>query len=59
MTDVETIIGRVHQEEWARLVATLDGRFGDLDLAIERCYRGEDGLWSERYKDPRRGRRLV
>ena len=35
MTDVEEQIVRVHREEWARVVATLARRFGDLDVAEE------------------------
>ncbi|SCF24705.1 RNA polymerase sigma factor [Micromonospora mirobrigensis] len=35
MTDVDEVIGRVHREEWARLVATLARRLGDLDVAEE------------------------
>ena len=35
MTDVDEVIVRVHREEWARLVATLARRFGDLDIAEE------------------------
>ncbi len=35
MTDVGEAIARVHREEWARVVATLARRFGDLDLAEE------------------------
>jgi RNA polymerase sigma-70 factor, ECF subfamily len=35
MTDVGEVIARVHREEWARVVATLARRFGDLDLAEE------------------------
>jgi RNA polymerase sigma-70 factor (ECF subfamily) len=35
MTDVEAVITRAHQEEWARVVATLARRFGDLDIAEE------------------------
>jgi RNA polymerase sigma-70 factor (ECF subfamily) len=35
MTDVDEVITRVHQEEWARVVATLARRFGDLDIAEE------------------------
>ncbi len=35
MTDVAEVITRVHREQWARLVATLARRFGDLDLAEE------------------------
>lgn len=31
--DVREAITRVHDDEWARLVATLTRRFGDLDLA--------------------------
>jgi RNA polymerase sigma-70 factor (ECF subfamily) len=33
MTDVGQVITRVHREEWARVVATLARRFGDLDIA--------------------------
>jgi RNA polymerase sigma-70 factor (ECF subfamily) len=32
---VEAAITRVHREEWARVVASLTRRFGDLDLAEE------------------------
>jgi RNA polymerase sigma-70 factor (ECF subfamily) len=35
VTDVEQRIALVHREEWARVVATLARRFGDLDLAEE------------------------
>lgn len=35
MTDVQEVITRVHRAEWARVVATLARRFGDLDLAEE------------------------
>jgi RNA polymerase sigma-70 factor, ECF subfamily len=35
MTDVDEVITRVHREEWARVVATLARRFGDLDTAEE------------------------
>jgi len=35
MTDVDEAIARVHRAEWARLVATLARRFGDLDIAEE------------------------
>lgn len=35
MTDVGEAIARAHREEWARVVATLTRRFGDLDLAEE------------------------
>ena len=35
MTDVGEVIARVHREEWARLVATLARRFGDLGIAEE------------------------
>jgi RNA polymerase sigma-70 factor (ECF subfamily) len=35
VTDVSEIITRVHHEEWARVVATLARRFGDLDIAEE------------------------
>ena len=35
MTDVDEVITRVHHEEWARLVATLARRIGDLDIAEE------------------------
>ncbi|MEU4804908.1 DUF6596 domain-containing protein [Actinosynnema sp. NPDC023587] len=33
--DVREAITRAHHGEWARVVATLTGRFGDLDLAEE------------------------
>jgi RNA polymerase sigma-70 factor (ECF subfamily) len=33
--DVEAAIAQAHREEWARLVATLAKRFGDLDIAEE------------------------
>ncbi|HEU0182652.1 MAG TPA: DUF6596 domain-containing protein [Agromyces mariniharenae] len=32
---VEAVVTRVHREEWARVVASLARRFGDLDLAEE------------------------
>jgi RNA polymerase sigma-70 factor (ECF subfamily) len=35
MTDVHEVIARVHRDEWARVVATLARRFGDLDVAEE------------------------
>lgn len=35
MNDVEKAIARVHHEEWARVVAALTRRFGDLDIAEE------------------------
>ncbi len=35
MSDVEKVITRVHHEEWARVVAGLTRRFGDLDIAEE------------------------
>ncbi|MEP6798291.1 MAG: DUF6596 domain-containing protein, partial [Lapillicoccus sp.] len=35
MTDLAETITRVHREEWARVVASLTRRFGDLDLAEE------------------------
>ena len=35
MSDVEEAITRVHHEEWARVVAALTKRFGDLDIAEE------------------------
>ncbi|WP_030264431.1 RNA polymerase sigma factor [Streptomyces sp. NRRL B-24484] len=34
-TDVQEAITRAHREEWARLVAVLTGRYGDLDTAEE------------------------
>ncbi len=33
--DVEDAIARTHREEWARVVASLTRRFGDLDIAEE------------------------
>jgi RNA polymerase sigma-70 factor (ECF subfamily) len=35
VSDVEEAITRVHHEEWARVVAALTRRFGDLDVAEE------------------------
>jgi RNA polymerase sigma-70 factor (ECF subfamily) len=35
MDDVDEVVTRVHRAEWARVVATLTRRFGDLDLAEE------------------------
>ena len=35
MTDVDEVIAQVHREEWARVVATLARRLGDLDVAEE------------------------
>jgi RNA polymerase sigma-70 factor, ECF subfamily len=35
VADVEQAIIRVHHEEWARVVASLTRRFGDLDIAEE------------------------
>jgi RNA polymerase sigma-70 factor (ECF subfamily) len=35
MSDVDEVIARVHRAEWARVVATLARRFGDLDIAEE------------------------
>jgi RNA polymerase sigma-70 factor (ECF subfamily) len=35
VTDVAEVIVRVHREEWARVVATLARRLGDLDIAEE------------------------
>ncbi len=35
MTDVREVITRAHREEWARVVAGLTRRFGDLDIAEE------------------------
>ncbi len=35
MTDVEQAITQAHREEWARVVAALTRRFGDLDVAEE------------------------
>ncbi|SNT49149.1 RNA polymerase sigma-70 factor, ECF subfamily [Streptosporangium subroseum] len=35
MSDVEKAITRAHHEEWARVVAALTRRFGDLDIAEE------------------------
>ncbi|MER5864920.1 DUF6596 domain-containing protein [Kitasatospora sp. NPDC002040] len=35
MSGVEEAVTRVHQEEWARVVAALTRRFGDFDLAEE------------------------
>jgi RNA polymerase sigma-70 factor (ECF subfamily) len=35
VSDVEAAITQAHHEEWARVVATLTRRFGDLDIAEE------------------------
>ncbi|GIE94545.1 RNA polymerase sigma factor [Paractinoplanes rishiriensis] len=35
MTDAAEVVARVHREEWARVVAALARRFGDLDIAEE------------------------
>lgn len=35
MDDLDEVITRVHRAEWARVVATLARRFGDLDIAEE------------------------
>ncbi|MFC0505196.1 RNA polymerase sigma factor [Micromonospora costi] len=35
MSDIGEVITRVHREEWARVVATLARRLGDLDIAEE------------------------
>ncbi|MDX3189977.1 sigma-70 family RNA polymerase sigma factor [Streptomyces sp. MN03-5084-2B] len=35
MSDVDEAVTRVHRAEWARVVAALTRRFGDLDLAEE------------------------
>jgi RNA polymerase sigma-70 factor (ECF subfamily) len=35
MTGIGEVIARVHREEWARVVATLARRLGDLDIAEE------------------------
>ncbi|MEV3922582.1 RNA polymerase sigma factor [Actinomadura coerulea] len=35
MNEVEEAMTRVHREEWARVVAALTRRFGDLDIAEE------------------------
>ena len=35
MTDHTAVITRVHHQEWARVVAALTRRFGDLDIAEE------------------------
>lgn len=35
MSDAEEAATRAHHEEWARIVASLTRRFGDLDIAEE------------------------
>ena len=35
LVDVREAITHAHHEEWARVVATLTRRFGDLDIAEE------------------------
>ncbi|MEQ7005389.1 hypothetical protein ABN028_04215 [Actinopolymorpha sp. B17G11] len=37
MSDVEEAITQAHHEEWARVVAALTRRSGDLDIASARC----------------------
>lgn len=39
MSDVEEAVTRVHHEEWARVVAALTRRFGDLDIAEDAVER--------------------
>ena len=34
-TNVQKAVTRAHREEWARVVASLTRRFGDLDIAEE------------------------
>nr|BFE78169.1 hypothetical protein GCM10020093_007700 [Planobispora longispora] len=35
MSDVAEAVTRAHHDEWARVVAALTRRFGDLDIAEE------------------------
>ena len=35
VTDVQEAITQAHHDEWARVVASLTRRFGDLDIAEE------------------------
>jgi RNA polymerase sigma-70 factor (ECF subfamily) len=35
VNDVEKAVARAHRDEWARVVAALTRRFGDLDIAEE------------------------
>jgi len=35
LVDIREAITRAHHEEWARVVAALTRRFGDLDIAEE------------------------
>jgi RNA polymerase sigma-70 factor (ECF subfamily) len=35
VVDAQAAITRAHREEWARVVAALTKRFGDLDIAEE------------------------
>ena len=35
VADVREAVTRAHREEWARVVASLTRRFGDLDIAEE------------------------
>jgi len=39
VSDVEEAVTRVHHEEWARVVAALTRRFGDLDIAEDAVER--------------------
>src|SRR3954447_10977571 len=46
--DVQDAITRAHREEWARVVATLTKRFGDLDIAEEaaaEAFEAAVGRW--------------
>ena len=46
--DVQEAISRVHREEWARVVAALARRFGDLDIvekAAAEAFAAAVGRW--------------
>ncbi len=47
--DVREAITRAHHEEWARVVAALTRRFGDLDIAEEAMFTDGPFLESKEY----------
>ncbi len=55
---MQEAISRAHREEWARVVASLARRFGDLDIAEEaaaEAFAAAVGRWpADAYPQPRR-----
>ena len=45
MSDVEEAITRAHHDEWARVIAALTRRFGDLDIAEEAAFATAVQRW--------------